>query len=380
MYKLTLDRHSGLSLHEQIAEQVKYLIVRGELKPGERLPSVRELARELNVNQNTVVRAYLQLEHEQVVVSRRGGGTTVTARADDPSLRVMRQRRLSDAVSGELLKWLSLGYTPEEIEAVFFLHLARWREEKREVIVQRNMRRRRISSNRIVRIVGSHDLALNLLIELLKRGNPQFDYILESAGSLGGLIALQQGRAHIAGIHLLDEETGEYNYPYVKRILPGRKIAVVHLAYRMQGLMFIKRNIGEVNGLEILRRAGIRFINRQKGSGTRIYLDLKLGELGISPREIEGYDREVDTHLAVAGAIQRGEADIGLGIYAAARSYNLDFVPLFQERYDLVIPQEYYHSDWLNPLLKMLSEHEFRELVEQAGGYDVAQMGKTTFL
>lgn len=380
MYKLALDRHSGLSLHEQIAEQVKYLIVRGELKPGERLPSVRELARELGVNQNTVVRAYLLLEQEQVVVSRRGGGTTVTARADDPALRVMRQRRLSDQVSGELLKWLSLGYTPEEIEATFLLHLARWREETKEVPEQPVGGQKGTKSSGAVYIVGSHDLALNLLIELLKNKYPQFDYILEAAGSLGGLIALQQGRAHVAGIHLLDEETGEYNYPYVKRVLPGRKVAVVHLAYRTQGLIFVKRNIGEVNGLDILRRASIRFINRQRGSGTRIYLDFKLRELGILPQEIRGYDTEVDTHLAVARAVQRGEADIGLGIYGAALSCNLDFFPLFQERYDLVIPQEYYPSDSLAPLLNMLSEPEFKKLVQEAGGYDVSQMGKTSFL
>jgi molybdate-binding protein/DNA-binding transcriptional regulator YhcF (GntR family) len=366
-------------IYQQIVEQIKRSIATDALKPGEHLPTVRQVARDLNVNPGTVVRAYLELEKEQIIVSRRGGGTIVSARSDDPIMVMGRQGRLSSVVSDHILDVLSQGYNPEELEAMFHLHLSRWREhrevENESVIARRSTRR----SEKELHIVGSHDLALNMLISQYKHRNPEVAVDIIYSGSLGGLIALQEERADLAGIHLLDEETGEYNYPYIKRILPGRQMAVVHLAYRIQGLMFISDNPKHINGLEDLERSDVTFVNRQKGSGTRVLLDLKLRQHGISPSMVHGYEHELNTHLAVAGSIARGEGDVGLGIEAAAYTYGLEFLPLLRERYDLVIPIEEYSSERLAPLIEIITSAEYRDVVNNVGGYDTAETGTTTF-
>jgi len=380
MVKLRLDQHSALPLYQQIADQVRQLIATNQLKPGDHLPTIRDLAKSLGVNQNTVVRAYIALEQEQVIVSRRGGGTTVSAETDDPTMRIIHQRRLSDIINSDILKVLSLGYSPEEIEATFYLHLTRWREEKQTPTEVTERKHGGTEGSNAIRIVGSHDLALNLLVDLLRQHGDGIEIEITSAGSLGGLIALQEERAHLAGIHLLDEDTGEYNYPYIKRILPGREIAIVNLAYRIQGLMLSPGNPKQIERLADLRRPEVIFINRQKGSGTRVLLDLQLRQTGILTSEIRGYEQELDTHLAVASSIAQGKADVGLGIEAAARSCGLDFLPLFRERYDLVMPKENYRSQLLAPLLELIASEDFRKVVDQIGGYDTSQTGMTTFL
>jgi len=377
---LQIDQHSKDPLHLQIATQVRQLIATEKLKPGDHLPPVRQLANSLNVNQNTILRAYLLLEQERVIVARRRGGTVVTARADDPKILLERQRRLSDVVSNDILKALSMGYSPDDIEATFYLQLARWREERQVAAEKPEETPEIIPEKNTIRIVGSHDMALTILVDLAKKRNDKIKILVTHAGSLGGLIALQEERAHLAGIHLLDEETGEYNYPYVKRVLPGREVAIVHLAYRIQGLMFARGNPKQIKGIADLQRPDITFVNRQKGAGTRVLLDIHLHQLGIPSSRIKGYEREMDTHLAVGLSIAHGEADVALGIEAAARSCNLDFLPLFRERYDLVIPVANYRSELLSPLLSAIISDEFKAIVNKAGGYDTSQTGTTSFL
>jgi molybdate-binding protein/DNA-binding transcriptional regulator YhcF (GntR family) len=377
---LQIDQHSKDPLHLQIAAQVRQLIATEKLKPGDHLPPVRQLAISLNVNQNTILRAYLLLEQERVIVARRRGGTVVTAKADDPKILLERQRRLSDIVSNDILKALSMGYSPEDIEATFYLQLARWREE-RQVAVEKPEETPDIAEDKdTIRIVGSDDMALTILVDLVKKRDDKIKIQITHAGSLGGLIAIQEERAHLAGIHLLDEETGEYNYPYVKRVLPGREVAIVHLAYRIQGLMFASGNPKQIKGIADLQRPDITFVNRQKGAGTRVLLDIHLHQLGIPSSRIKGYERELDTHLAVGLSIAHGEADVALGIEAAARSCNLDFLPLFRERYDLVIPIANYRSEILSPILSTVISDEFKAVVNKAGGYDTSQTGATSFL
>jgi putative molybdopterin biosynthesis protein len=376
--QIHLGETTQIPLYQQIVEQVKQLIAAKRLQPRERLPTVRQLAYSLHINPGTVVRAYLELERAGVVVSHRGAGTIVSAKADDPEVLMLRQSRLSNMVSSSILEALSLGYSPEELEAAFSLHLARWREERKskEEVVERQGK---IDPQSTILIVGSHDLALNLLASQFKLKNPEINVEVTHAGSLGGLIALQEGKADLAGIHLLDEETGEYNYPYVKHVLPGREMAIVHLAYRVQGLMFVKSNPKQIKGTEDLRRPDVTFVNRQKGSGTRVLLDLQLRQHGILPSEVKGYERELDTHLAVAISIARGDADVGLGIEAVAHICNLGFLPLSRERYDLVIPVESYRSKRLSPLLETIASEDFRNVVTNIGGYDTVQTGATTF-
>ncbi|MFZ1771067.1 MAG: substrate-binding domain-containing protein, partial [Caldilinea sp.] len=198
-------------------------------------------------------------------------------------------------------------------------------------------------------------------------------------GSVSGLLALQRNEAHLAGSHLLDEETGEYNVGYIQRMLVAQGIHVVLLGFvnRTQGLIVPKGNPKGLKELEDLQREDVTFVNRQRGAGTRVLLDYKLKQRAISPRQIQGYERTEYTHLSVAAAVKSGAADTGLGILAAARALDLDFVPLFDERYDLVIPQSYYESTLLRPLLALIRDRSsgFADAVAAMGGYGVERMG-----
>lgn len=224
--------------------------------------------------------------------------------------------------------------------------------------------------------IGSHDLALDLLASHLRRAGAGRRLSSANVGSLGGLMALQRRDAHLAGVHLLDEETGEYNISYVRRLLPDEEIVLVHLAYRDQGFLVAPGNPLGLGSLRDLVRPGVRFVNRQRGSGTRILLDYHLRQEGIDPGAIAGYQREEFTHMAVAAAVQSGAANVGLGIGAAARALGLTFIPLFSECYELAIPRRHWESELLAPLRRMLFDPAYRSAVEALGGYNVTRMGE----
>ncbi|WP_003544422.1 molybdopterin biosynthesis protein [Desulfotomaculum nigrificans] len=224
-------------------------------------------------------------------------------------------------------------------------------------------------------IIGSHDMALDVLANHLRRKFPAASLSSANVGSLGGLSAIKRGECHCAGTHLLDEETGDYNVSYVKRLLGDRPVVLVNLVYRQQGLMVAKGNPLGIKGLEDLTREGIRFINRQRGAGTRILLDYRLQQLGIDPDSIYGYNREEYTHMAVAAAVASGAADAALGIKAAANALGLDFVPVVEERYDLCIPGEFWDTPYITRLLEVMATSEFRQQVAALGGYDLRDCG-----
>jgi putative molybdopterin biosynthesis protein len=226
--------------------------------------------------------------------------------------------------------------------------------------------------------IGSHDLCLDLLAQILASSARRL--ISSNAGSLGGLLALKRGEAHLAGSHLLDPDTGEYNISYVRRYLPGVPVALVTLAHRQQGLFVAPGNPKRIEGLADLARGDVRFVNRQRGAGTRVLLDYRLSQLGIEPDSISGYRREEFTHLAVAAAVSSGAADCGLGIAAAARALQLDFLPLERERYDLVVPKEHIDSPLLRPLLDALSGTELRREIGRMEGYDTTHIGETFYI
>lgn len=228
---------------------------------------------------------------------------------------------------------------------------------------------------RTIVAIGSHDLALDLLGSHIGRIAPGARLSSANLGSLGGLMALRRRDAHLAGTHLLDEATGEYNWPFVRRILPDEEVVLVHLAYREQGFILPAGNPLGLGDLADLARPGVRLINRQRGSGTRALLDYHLGLRAIDPAQIVGYAREEFTHMALAAAVQSGAADVGLGIRAAARALGLDFVPLFRERYDLAIPRRHWQGALLAPLRQALADPAYRRAVADLGGYDVGQMG-----
>jgi putative molybdopterin biosynthesis protein len=224
--------------------------------------------------------------------------------------------------------------------------------------------------------IGSHDLTLDLLASELRRGHPDLTLASSNVGSLGGLLALQRGESHLAGSHLLDETTGEYNLSFIRRYVPGRALVVVNLVHRIQGFIVPPGNPKSLTTLVDLTRDGITFVNRQRGSGTRVLLDYLLNQQGIAPAHIAGYEREEFTHLAVAAAVAGGRADVGLGVLSAARALGMDFVALQNEQYDLVIPREFYDSELLQPLLALIRSQALQQQVEALGGYDVSTMGE----
>lgn len=232
--------------------------------------------------------------------------------------------------------------------------------------------------DKTVLCLGSHDLALDLVDSHLRRLFPGESLAVGNVGSLGGLLALQRGEAHCAGIHLLDPETGTYNRPYVRRYLPDREVVLLHVVRRQQGLIVAKGNPLGLAGIADLAQARVRFVNRQAGAGTRIFLDYLLAREGIDPRSIEGYDREAYTHLAVAVAVASGTADAGLGVAAAARAFDLDFIPLGEEEFDLAVPGEIWQEEKIQHLVAVLRDPEFRAAVSSLDGYSLADCGEVT--
>ena len=224
--------------------------------------------------------------------------------------------------------------------------------------------------------IGSHDPALDLLASELSRRSPPMRLASTNAGSYGGLVALRRGEAHLAGCHLLDPATGVYNETDVRRVLPGRAITLVHFAQREQGLILPNGNPRALRTLHDLTRPDVRFVNRQRGAGTRMLLDHLLAAEGIDPAEIAGYEREQYTHLAVAADVDSGMADAALGIRAAARALGTDFIPVGMERYDLVIPNEHLDYPPVAVLLDILRDPAFARAVFAMGGYDTTQMGE----
>jgi len=237
------------------------------------------------------------------------------------------------------------------------------------------LRQRHEIANTIV-IIGSHDNALDVLGNFLKKQHPELSLSSAHVGSMGGLLALRRGEAHLAGTHLIDEETGEYNVSYLRKHLPGRKVVLVNLVYRTQGFIVPRGNPKGIRGFEDLARGDVVFVNRQAGAGTRLLTDLALRKLKIDPSQVKGYHHEEFTHMAVAAAVASGAADTGLAVLSAAQALGLDFVPVAQERYDLAIPQEHYDTPMLQALLRIVREdREFREQITAMGGYDVSGMG-----
>ena len=223
-------------------------------------------------------------------------------------------------------------------------------------------------------VIGSHDISLDLLSQFLSPYQRRLASV--NVGSLGGIMALKKGETHLAGAHLLHPESGEYNLPYIREHLPGRALRVVTLVGRTQGLFLEKGNPKKIQGLEDLNREGISYVNRQRGSGTRLLLDFHLKQLDILPESVNGYDHEEYTHLAAAAVIASGRADCALGIEAASSALDLDFLPLFTERFDLLIPEEFVSGELLKPLFELLEDPHFRKAVAERPGYDVSEMGR----
>jgi putative molybdopterin biosynthesis protein len=222
--------------------------------------------------------------------------------------------------------------------------------------------------------IGSHDVILDLMAQFLSQNDRRL--VSANVGSQGGLVALRRGEAHLAGSHLLDPETGDYNLRYIREYLPGAHVKVMGFVHREQGLMVRRGNPKIIKSLQDLVNNGITFINRQRGAGTRVLLDYHLNLMGIDASQIRGYYDEEYTHLGVAAAVASGRADCGMGIPAAAQALDLDFVSLFMERYDLIIPNIFAESSLLHPLLDLLQSQDFKNAIQKLPGYTTDNMGE----
>lgn len=226
------------------------------------------------------------------------------------------------------------------------------------------------SKKPVVVFSGSHDLALEAAAAHLER---HALLLTLPVGSLDGLVNLRQGLCQVSGTHLRDEN-GEYNTPYLRRLFPDRDMEVMTLAHRVQGLMAAPGNPKGVRGVSDLARAGLRFINRNPGSGTRLWLDAELARLGVPAEQVDGYFQVASTHYETARAVAEGRADVALGLQAAAQKYNLHFIPLFEERYDLVFPREL--AGQLSILLDYLQSADFRREAARLDGYECTHTGE----
>jgi len=223
--------------------------------------------------------------------------------------------------------------------------------------------------------IGSHDPLLDELSDLLRVKCGDISMCSAHVGSMGGLIAVRRGEAHLAGTHLLDEKTGQYNESFIRKLIPDGGVRLVECVKRKQGLILPKGNPKKITGVTDLLRDGVRYVNRQKGSGTRILMDYLCRKEGVDTSKIYGYGREEFTHTTVAALIAAGSADAGLGIYPAAKMYDLDFLHICDEQYDLVIPDHAWELPMIKKLIEILKSDEFKKRLDKLGGYIVSDPG-----
>lgn len=232
------------------------------------------------------------------------------------------------------------------------------------------------SGSPVIRFIGSHDPVVELLFEFLKHSAMPVESSISFKGSLDGLIALYRREAEVSGIHLWDEISGDYNISFVKHVILGEPVCVVNLVQREQGFIVAPGNPLQIQSWEDIVRDGLRFINRQKGSGTRLRFDAQLKAAKIPTIRIMGYEHEESTHTGVAYRVASGQADVGVGVKAAAQRLGLGFVPLFTERYDLVCLGRITKSSVWQQLMDVLRSQGFIQAVQQQSGYDTSLTGK----
>lgn len=224
--------------------------------------------------------------------------------------------------------------------------------------------------------IGSHDVIMDIAADLMNLREKQYVLSSSHVGSMGGLLALKSGETHIAPIHLLDEDTGEYNVSYLNKYIKNQEVSLIKFVKRVQGLMVPKGNPMELRNLEDISKKNARFINRQRGSGTRLLLDYNLKKMNLKPENISGYEREEFTHLKVAAAVAAGDADCGLGVYSAAILMGLDFIPVCNEDYDIAVLTKYLEDDKVQEFINVIKSDKFIAELERLGGYEYDEIGK----
>ncbi|SHK19146.1 molybdopterin biosynthesis protein [Tepidibacter formicigenes] len=217
--------------------------------------------------------------------------------------------------------------------------------------------------------IGSHDLIMDIISDIMPLSSGH-------VGSMGGIMAMRRGECHISPIHLLDENTGEYNISYIKKYFKGRKMSLIKGVKRLQGFMIQKGNPKNINDFKDLIREDVSFVNRQRGAGTRILLDYNINKLDIETSDIKGYEREMTTHMAVAVSVKSNSCDTGLGIMSAAKAMDLDFIPVGYECYDFLVPFEYMEDEKIINFINVIKSEEFKNRINNLGGYEVENTGE----
>lgn len=361
-------------LYQKITEEIRQRIMDGTLKPGERVQSMRELCQVWNCTPGTIQRAFLELVQEGLLVSQPGRGTRVAGMlptATGQNQLTIRRATMVNQAEAFLLERITAGFSLNEIETSIEIAMDRWRSTTAHSP---------ISTPGKLMFCGSHDLVVNDLAHTYF-GKIEKNVVLdlEYAGSLGGLFALAGGKADIAGSHLWDEGEGEYNLPHIQRVIPGKQLVVVTLAQRRQGLIVAAGNPLNIHALDDL--AGrVRFVNRQQGSGTRVWLDHRLKQIYLSPDSIKGYSHECLNHSELAREIAEERADVGIGLESAARAFGLEFIFLNLERYDLVMLEQTYHQQVVKKMFNWLSSARGKTFIAEHAGYDNSLTGKTVYL
>ncbi len=362
------------SLYQRIAEHFRQEILAGRIQPGDRLPPIRELTRSWNCTPGTVQRAYQELARQGLVQSSPGRGTLVSGRppeAESGAREALRRATLVHQAETFLLEGLAAGYAPAQIRQAVDQALDRWRAAQAP---------QPAAAGQSLRFAGSHDSVVAWLANHFSEIAPGVELQAAFSGSLAGLMALAEGRADLAGCHLWDPESRTYNLPFIRRLFPGVRVAVIRLADRRLGWILPAGNPQGFARLEDLTRPGLRFANRQRGSGTRVWLDQALAESKILPAEIQGYAEEKTTHFEVARSVAEGRVDVGLGLEAAAEAFGLAFRFAVLEAYDLVVPAAGLERPALRALVDWLASPAGRAQVGAQTGYDSSASGALTWV
>lgn len=362
-------------MYQQVAESIRRDILEGRLKPGDRLPAIRTLCEQWSCTPGTIQHAYNELAREGLLVSRAGRGTQVAGdipRSRSQAQGTLRRANLVHRSEEFLLEVLTAGYSLHEIQQAMDMAMDRWRslETSSEA-----------APVEVLRFAGSHDSLMDQLSrEYFGKIQPGTELRLSFNGSLGGLISLVEGKCDLAGCHLWDSETNTYNLPFIRRLLPGKDVTVARLADRRQGLILPPGNPLKIRGLKDLMRENVRFVNRQPGSGTRVWLDSQLHQLRLDPTLITGYSDERITHSDVARTVADGKADAGLGLESASEAYGLDFIFLTQESFDLVMLSETAQREPVQGFLAWLASDPGKQFVGKNSGYDSRHTGEVQCL
>ena len=353
------------SLYYRIAESFRRDIKGGKFSPGDALPSIREIANDWQCTIGTVQRAIHELETSGLVTTHAGRRTRVTSSAAPAPDESLHQANLIHRAETYLLEAMTAGFTPLQVEDALRVALNRWRS----VVQTPN------SNSNTLRFAGSHDLAVAWMATHFSEIISGYSFSLSFTGSLAGLVSLQKNDADIAGIHLWDVGSNTYNTPFVQSRFPGEKLALVTLAHRRQGFIVKPGNPANIHSIDDLAGPGIRIINRQAGSGTRVFLDAQLKKHQIDSSTITGYQDEYSTHVEVAAAVAGSRADTGIGLEAAAKAYGLDFIPLTTERYDLVMRESTFGQLPVQRMIEWLKSSDYRALLNRLGGYEDSESG-----